>query len=401
MRKNKEAILIIDDAPTNLKLLTAALTADYSLQIAHSGAMGLQVASNLPPDLILLDVMMPEMNGFEVCRHLKANPALWHIPVIFLTALGDAESETMGLSLGAADYIAKPINVETARHRIFNLLERERLRKEVEAHRDHLEEKVAARTMALSIAKEAVEASHRVKANFLNNMTHELRSPMAIIMGYTELSLRIATDPSLLGKLGKVQEASEQLLALITNLIDVTALESRQLSLASNTFTLASVLDGIVEQLGRQAAKKGLEFNVKAESSLRHLPVQGDSMRLGQILQELAGNAIKYTHHGVVAVEVEMLEQSDQDINLRFTVRDTGIGIALADRKRIFELFEQIDGSSTRNHGGTGLGLALCQQLVDLMKGTFGIDSKPGVGSAFWLTLRLPKANLAPSSDRL
>ena len=96
-----------------------------------------------------------------------------------------------------------------------------------------------------------------------------------------------------------------------------------------------------------------------------------------------------------------MLEQSVQDINLRFTVRDTGIGIALADRKRIFELFEQIDGSSTRNHGGTGLGLALCQQLVDLMKGTFGIDSKPGVGSAFWLTLRLPKANLAPSSDRL
>ncbi len=387
----KPAILIIDDAPSNLKLLTAALASEFSLQIAHSGAMGLQVASRLPPDLILLDVMMPEMNGFEVCRRIKSELGLAHIPVIFLTALDDVESETIGLSLGAADYITKPINVETARHRILNLLERERLRKEVEAHRDRLEEMVAARTMALSISKEAVETSHRAKTNFLNNMTHELRIPMTIIMGYNELALNSTTDPNLLEKLEKVNEAAAHLSSLITNLMDLTALQSRQLTLESCSFKLGSVLNSVTEQHSRDAVKKGLELRGQAEFSLRYLSVRGDPVRLGQILLELTSNAIKYTPQGSVSVEIEALEQRVKDINLRFTVRDTGIGIAPADQRRIFNLFEQLDNSFMHHHGGAGLGLALCQQLIDLMGGTFGIESRPGLGSAFWFTLRLPK----------
>ncbi len=137
-RKQRPVVLLIDDMPVNLQVLTAALSADYQVQIAASGATGLTLAAKRPPDLILLDVMMPELDGFEVCRRLKADPVLSHVPVIFLTAMSVGASESMGLSLGAADYITKPINVEIARLRIGNLLEREGLRREVLAQRDSL-----------------------------------------------------------------------------------------------------------------------------------------------------------------------------------------------------------------------------------------------------------------------
>ena len=154
MTNAKPGILAIDDHPANLLTLGAALEADFDLQFATSGAEGLALASEMAPDLILLDVMMPEMNGYETCRRLKAEPRLCSIPIIFVTALGDSAAESAGLALGAADYMTKPINVAIARQRIRNLLERENLRKEVEAQRDHLEELVQARTLDLSIARQ-------------------------------------------------------------------------------------------------------------------------------------------------------------------------------------------------------------------------------------------------------
>ena len=395
MTPPKQSILIIDDTPSNLRVITAALVDDYRLQIAQSGATGLQLAARSPPDLILLDVMMPGMNGFEVCRRIKEDPALCRIPVIFLTAMGDSESESAGLALGAADYIAKPINLQTARHRISNLLERERLRKEVEAYRDHLEEKVAARTVVLSIAKESALSNQRAKINFLNNMSYELRTPMATIMGFTTLSIKRATDPKQIQQLERVHDASQQLLTLINNLMDMTTLESRQLTIETGTFHLGSVLDGVVEQLEPQATKKGLELRIHTEQALRYLPLQGDALRLGQILQELTGNAIKYTARGRVEVQVEVLEQSVRETLLRFTVRDTGIGIAPYNLMRVFDLFEQVDGTPTRLHSGTGLGLMLCRQLVELMGGTIGIDSTQGAGSTAWIKLRLAHAAVA------
>ncbi len=396
----QQTILIIDDTPVNLRVISAALIADYRLQVAQSGAVGLQLASQAAPDLILLDVMMPEMDGFEVCRRLKEDPKLSRVPVIFLTAMGDLASEIAGLALGAADYITKPISVQTARHRIANLLERERLRKEVEAYRDQLEEKVAARTMALSIAKESVLASQQAKANFINNMSYELRTPMAVIMGFTGLSLKRATDPEQIRQLNKVDEASQQLLSLINRLMDITTLESSQLTIEKSTFDLASVLDGVALQLESEATKKGLEFGIHIEPSLRHLPLKGDALRIGQILQELTGNAIKYTSQGRVDLHVEVQEQIGKETQLSFKVRDTGIGIAPYDQKRIFVRFEELDGSPARKHGGTGIGLMLCRQLVVLMGGTIGIDISPGVGSTAWFCLRLPNAgSVQRSSD--
>ncbi len=153
MAEQRKEILIIDDTPTNLLTFGAALSNEFKLRIATSGEEGLVIAAKSPPDLILLDIMMSGIDGYETCRRLKADPILRKIPVIFITAMTESEAESAGLELGAADYITKPLNIKIARQRIRNLLERESLRKEVELYRDHLESLVEARTLALSIAQ--------------------------------------------------------------------------------------------------------------------------------------------------------------------------------------------------------------------------------------------------------
>ena len=391
MTNAKPRILAIDDTPANLLTLAAALEANFDLQFATSGAEGLALASEMAPDLILLDVMMPEMNGYEACRRLKAEPRLCSIPVIFVTALGDSAAESAGLALGAADYMTKPINVEIARQRIRNLLERERLRKEVEAQRDHLQKLVSACALGLSIAKESASNAHHTKTIFLSNISHELRTPMSGIMGMTELALLRATDPRQADQLGKLKRASSQLLALINGLIDIAALEANQLSLEHGHFALGESLNKLSGLFSREAANKGLGFSIETVPALADLQVLGDAPRLEQILLNLIDNAIKFTARGSVSVAVAVAEENIRDVLLRFEVRDTGIGIEPADQRRIFNLFEQGDGSTTRAYGGTGLGLTLCKQLIGLMGGKIGVESKLGAGSVFWFTVRLRK----------
>ena len=396
MTIRRSRILAIDDTPANLITLGSALEGEFDVQFATAGAIGVALALRNPPDLILLDVMMPEMDGFEVCRRLKRHPLLQHIPVVFLTALNDPASECEGLALGAADYITKPINVETAHRRICNLLEREHLRKEVEGHRDHLEDLLLAGSVALSIAKEAAEAADHAKTLFLNNMTLELRTPMNAIIGLTELALGRASDAKQVEQLGKVQLASERLLELITQMMDLTGLQAKQLRLAQKPFKLATVLESLDKLLAPDAAQKGLAWSTDIQLECSSLTLQGDAVRLGQVLLAMAGNAIKFTPRGSVAVRITLVEQTDSQVVLAFEIRDSGIGIAPADQRRIFYLFEQVDVSSKRRHGGTGLGLALSRQLVELMGGECGVKSQPGVGSVFWFTARLLTIDSTP-----
>jgi signal transduction histidine kinase len=391
MTHAKPRILAIDDHPANLFTLGAALEPDFHLQIATSGAAGLALASEKAPDLILLDVMMPEMDGYETCRRLKAELRLGSIPVIFVTALGDTAAESAGLELGAADYMTKPLNVDIARQRIRNLLEREALRKEVEAQHDVLQELVSACALGLSIAKESASNAHHSKTIFLSNISYELRTPMNAIMGMTELALMRATDSRQANHLGKLKQASAELLVLIKGLIDASALQANLLTLEHGRFALADVLDKLSGLFDRQAADKGLSLSIKTAPALAQLQVLGDAPRLEQILLNLVDNAIKFTAQGSVSVTAAVAEESAGDVLLRFDVRDTGIGIEPADQQRIFNLFEQGDGSTTRAYGGTGLGLTLCKQLIELMGGKIGVDSKPGAGSLFWFTVRLRK----------
>ena len=389
MMTRRMRLLAIDDTPANLMALGAALQDECHLCFATSGQMGLAMALAEPPDLILLDIMMPDVDGFETCKRIKAECQLKDIPIVFITAMTDPGSEAVGLSLGAADYIIKPINVEIARRRIHNLLEREMLRQEVEQHRNHLEDLVSARTMELAIAKESADAAHRVKNNFLARMSHELRTPLNTIIATTEVAMLHGTNRLQSDQLNKVLEASDQLLSLVTRLIDMTELESRQISLAQHCFKLSTVLDSVARSLKTDANSKGLDFCINAPPTLQDVMLHGDPVRLGQVLLCMTGNAIKFTSQGSVRVIAQCVETTATDILLRFEVRDTGIGIAPQDQPRIFQLFEQVDNSTRRHHGGIGLGLALSQQLIELMGGTVGLESQPGLGSVFWFTVRL------------
>ena len=206
-------VLAIDDTPTNLMVLAGALSKDFSFQLASSGAQGLKMAKASLPSLVLLDIMMPEMDGYETCRLFKADPALAQVPIIFVTALSEIESEVKGLELGAADYLYKPINVPIARQRISNLLERETLRREIFRHRDRLEELVASRTVELVSAREAAEAANRAKGTFLANMSHEFRTPLGIMLGLNYLLQQQLTDARLKERCAKIAAAGEQLRA--------------------------------------------------------------------------------------------------------------------------------------------------------------------------------------------
>ncbi|MCM2288019.1 MAG: ATP-binding protein [Sulfuritalea sp.] len=280
---------------------------------------------------------------------------------------------------------------------IQDITERKHAEAELEKYQHRLELLVAERTAALSVAKEAAESASRAKSVFLGNMSHELRTPMNAIMGMTMIALRKSDDPALRDPLLKIDEASKHLLALINDILDISKIESDRLTLDSAYFTLAALRDNVLELLAPQAAEKGLALGFELTPELAARTLVGDTLRLGQIVLNLAGNAIKFTETGAVDIRVGVAEEQASAVVLRWEVEDSGIGIAAVDQKRIFSAFEQADGSLTRRFGGTGLGLAISSRLARMMGGDMGVDSEPGRGSTFWFTVRLGKARDATS----
>jgi signal transduction histidine kinase/CheY-like chemotaxis protein len=276
--------------------------------------------------------------------------------------------------------------INTMRARLLDLSEAESRRA------DELEKTVAERTEQLRAAKESAEAASRAKSTFLANMSHELRTPMNAIMGMTDLALRHATEPKLRDQLGKVTQASQHLLHVINDILDISKIEADRLTLERVIFKLGEVLENLVSLVGNKATDKGLALRVDLSPDVAHLTLLGDPLRLGQVLLNFVANALKFTEQGSVTVRIRLLDDQPDEVLLRCEVTDTGIGIAPEDQKRLFTAFEQADGSMTRKYGGTGLGLAISKRLVNMMGGEVGVDSQSGSGSTFWFTLRLGKA---------
>ncbi len=270
-----------------------------------------------------------------------------------------------------------------------DITERKNAHGELQRHRNHLEELVEARTGALLVAKEAAEAANRAKSSFLANMSHELRTPMSAIMGMTGLALTRATDPVLRDQLSKADQASQHLLGLINDVLDVSKIEADRMTLEEADFRLAPLMDSLAQLAGHRADERGLELHIDLPAALRDQPFSGDALRLKQILLNLTDNAIKFTHQGQVSVTVRQVDEQPAGARLRFEIADSGIGIAPDSLPRLFNAFEQADNSMTRRFGGTGLGLAISKRLVAMMGGEIGVDTHLGKGSTFWFTVRL------------
>ncbi|MBO9999145.1 MAG: response regulator [Cyanobacteria bacterium SID2] len=366
-------ILIVDDNPTNLGVLSAHLEcAGFSLRVAQDGESALQAVTYRVPDLILLDILMPGLDGFETCRRLKNNPLTREIPVIFMSALSDAVDKVKGLSIGAVDYITKPFQREEVLARIRLHLKLSRLAQALADRNHRLEEEIQQRHHA--------EGANRAKSQFLAKMSHELRTPLNAILGFSQL---MARDPSLTSQqeeyLRIICRSGEHLLTLVNDVLELSKIEAGKVTLKETPFDLDRLLQGLRDMLQWRANAKQLALEFYRADDVPQY-VCADEGKLRQVLINLLSNAIKFTEIGHVMLRLGAKRQGGDRVMLYFEVEDTGSGIAPDELDVIFEAFVQTQ-TGHRAQEGTGLGLPICRQLVQLMGGEITIDSAVGVGT--------------------
>ncbi len=372
-------IMIVDDTPANLQLLHQMLEAQrYRVIVFPSGQRALDAARRNPPDLILLDITMPEMDGFEVCAQLKADHALKEIPVIFLSALIEMEEKVRAFAVGGADYISKPFQVEEVLARVRTHLNNASLKKELMAARDTAEEAL------------------RAKSAFFAMLSHEIRTPMNGVLGLAELLLESRLSPEQRESVETIHHSGGLLLSLINDILDYSKLESRVLELEQRPLELRRMAEHALSVLRPKAKEKGLELKLEFDGGA-DAPLLGDELRLNQVILNLLSNAVKFTMQGSVTLRVQTKDETSDQRKVRVEVADTGIGIKLENQERLFREFSQADSSITRRFGGTGLGLAICRKLILAMDGLIQMRSEPGQGSVFWFEVELPLAS-APLS---
>jgi len=370
MKKN--SILIIDDVSLNLMVLANILKSEYIIYPVDNGATALEIAERFAPDLILLDIIMPKMSGFEVFVEFRKSEKTKDTPIIFITGLDDAANEEQGLALGAADYISKPFNDEVVKLRVRHQIRLVNLQRELQA------------------AVKAAEAANHAKSSFLANMSHEIRTPINVISGLTELLIEEEelSAENMKKHLGQINTASNTLVELVNDILDISKIESGEFILTPVEYELADLLADVIALNRIRIKDKPVTFKLDIQGDL-YSKLYGDDLRVKQIVSNLLSNAFKYTHEGSVTLAVNCISENEgENVKLTITVSDTGIGIRKKDIEKLFDDYKQLDTKANRNIEGTGLGLAITKSFAEHMNGGIIVESEYGRGAMFRVTLQ-------------
>jgi signal transduction histidine kinase len=369
-------ILVVDDDQVTRSLMRATLeAAEFTVIEAGDGEEALRLCETRRPDLLIVDVMMPGMDGFELCRELRQRPDWAYVPILMATGLEDIASITKAYEAGATDFIAKPIQWLVLSQRVRYML-----------RASEAQERLVA-------SMQAAEAANRAKTEFLANMSHELRTPLNAIIGFSQL-MRDRLFGPLADKYHEysaiIGDSATHLLAIINNVLDLAKAESNRLELTTEQVDVSQLVKLCNEMLEHQIRASRIDYAVEVEDSPS--AIHADAAKLRQILINLLSNAFKFTPAGG---KVTLTITRDPATTLVIRVEDTGIGIAPDEMSIVLTPFGQVDSGLARKYEGVGLGLPLTKSLVELHGGTMGIDSEPGLGTV--VTVRLPSMQ---SSDQ-
>lgn len=360
-------LLIIDDQPQNLHILSGILRSHgYQVAAANSGESALRILERLQPDLILCDIIMPGMDGYAVCRQLKAQAHTQDIPLIFLTAKTDSNDILHGFSAGAVDYVTKPFNPAELLARVHTHLSLKQARDTILAYSHDL------------------EGLNKEKNNFLGIAAHDLKNPLSTILLTAQMVTfkQGALSPEKLQHyMGSIENEVERMLQIITNLLDINRIESGNWELQPLEVELRPFLQTLSETYQARAQAKQIQLRTHFESA--PLLTITDRSILQQIMDNLLSNAIKYSHPGR-EVTLQLTRQQNQAV---LSVQDQGPGFSETDKERVFQKFARLSARPTAGENSTGLGLSIVKQLTTLLGAHIQLDSTPGEGATFSLTL--------------